>query len=88
MVVDRRRALRRLEERLRERLPGDELGEDPAAGAVRVDAGEAVPVLEDEASRPAELRSRAVDHHLDVVRSGYFPAKTTPIIPPIEVLWT
>ena len=56
--VDRGDAVGRLQERLRERLPRDQLGEDPAPRPVRVHPGDVDPVLEDQpagscpASRP------------------------------------
>ncbi len=60
--VDRGDAFRRLEERPRERLPGDQLGEDPAARPVGVERCDVDPVLEDEPAGDAEPRGRAVDH--------------------------
>src|SRR5215211_5005199 len=62
-VVDGGVRLRRLEEGLRERLPGDQLGQRAAAGPVRVDVRDVDPVPEDEPARVPELRGCAVDDH-------------------------
>jgi hypothetical protein len=61
-AVDRGHALRRLEEALGERLPRDQLREDPAAGAVGVQPRDVDPVLEDELSGHAEPSGCTVDH--------------------------
>src|SRR5687767_4202773 len=62
-VVDGGFCLRRLEESLRERLPGDQLGQGSAAGALRVEPRDVDPVPEDEPAGVPELGGRAVDDH-------------------------
>src|SRR5207253_9810025 len=54
--VDRRDALGRLQEALREGLPGDELGEDTAPGAVGDERCDVDPVLENQTAGLPELR--------------------------------
>ena len=59
--IDRGDAVRRLEKRPGEGLPGDQLRENAAPRAVGIHRRDVDPVLEDEAPRGAELRRSAVD---------------------------
>ena len=51
-------------------------------------AGDVDPVLEDQPARAAPSFAAAQLMTTEVVRSGYLPAKTIAIIPPIDVPWT